>query len=65
MPSTLIFSFAKLIELYKTDLTNDAPDVTEFMKTHSTKEILSNVSLWDADLSFLAEEVEKYVNTRA
>ncbi|MBQ7292720.1 MAG: tagaturonate reductase [Clostridia bacterium] len=65
MPNTLIFSFAKLIELYKTDLTNDAPDVTEFLKTHSTKEILSNVSLWDADLSFLAEEVEKYVNTRA
>ena len=63
MPNTLIFSFAKLIELYKTDMTNDAPEVTEFMKNSSTKEILSNTALWDTDLSFLAEEVEKYVNS--
>lgn len=65
MPETLIFSFAKLIELYKTDLTNDDAEVTEFMKTHNTKEILANTALWDADLSFIANEVEKYVNTRA
>ena len=65
MPDTLIFSFAKLIQLYKTDMTNDDPMVTEFMKTHSVKEILANEALWDTDLSFIAEEVEKYVNTRA
>ena len=63
MPQSLIFSFAKLIDLYKTDMTNDDKDVTEFMKTHSVKEILANTSLWDADLSFIAEEVEKYVNS--
>ena len=65
MPPSLLFSFAKLIDLYKTDLTNDDPTVTEFMKTHSVKEILANTSLWDTDLSFIAEEVEKYVDTRA
>ena len=65
MPETLIFSFAKLIELYKTDMTNDDPTVTEFMKTHGVKEILANTALWDTDLSFIAEEVEKYVDTRA
>ena len=65
MPETLIFSFAKLIDLYKTDMTNDDPEVTEFMKTHSVKEILANTSLWDTDLSFIAEEVEKHVDTRA
>ena len=65
MPATLIFSFAKLIDLYKTDMTNDDPAVTEFMKAHTVKEILANNALWDTDLSFIAEEVEKYVNTRA
>ena len=62
MPETLIFSFAKLIEFYRTDMTNDDKDVTAFMKTASVKEILSNTKLWDEDLSYLADEVEKYVN---
>ena len=29
MPETLIFSFAKLIEFYKTDLTNDDKEILE------------------------------------
>ena len=62
MPKTLIFSFAKLIDFYRTDMTNDDKDVTEFMKTASVKEILANEKLWDADLSYLADEVEKYVD---
>lgn len=62
MPKTLLFSFAKLIDFYKTDMTNDDKDVTEFMKTASVKEILANTKLWDEDLSYLADEVEKYVN---
>ncbi len=62
MPSTLIFSFAKLIEFYGTDMTNDDPEVTEFMRTHTPCEILANASLWGEDLSHLAPEVEKYVN---
>ena len=59
MPETLLFSFAKLIEFYKTDMPQDAPEVIEFMKNHNTREILANVDFWGQDLSFLAEEIEK------
>ena len=59
MPETLIFSFAKLIEFYRTDMTNDDKDVTEFMKTSSLDEILSNEKLWGQDLSILKPEIEK------
>ena len=59
-PETLLFSFAKLIEFYKKGTPNDAPEIMEFMKTASVKEILSNEKLWDADLSYLTEDVEKY-----
>lgn len=62
MPENLIFSFAQLINFYRTDMTNDAKDVTEFMKTATVEEILANEALWDKDLSYLAEEVKKYVN---
>ncbi len=59
MPKTLLFSFKKLIEFYKTDMTNDDADVIEFMKNHSTVEILANADLWGEDISYLAEEIEK------
>ena len=62
MPETLIFAFAKLIEFYKTDMTNDDADVTEFMRSHGVKEILANKTLWGEDISNLTAEVEKYVN---
>ena len=62
MPETLIFSFAKLIDFYRTDMTNDDKDVTGFMKTASVEDILANTKLWDEDLSYLADEVKKYVN---
>ncbi len=62
MPETLLFAFAKLIEFYKTDMVNDAPDVAEFMKNSSTKDILANEALWGQDLSFLYSEIVKYEN---
>ena len=62
MPETLIFAFAKLIEFYRTDMTNDDADVVDFMKTASVDEILANTKLWDKDLTYLAEGVKKYVN---
>ena len=61
MPETLLFAFAKLIEFYKTDMTNDAPEVVEFMKNNDTAAILANASLWGEDLSALVTEVEKYI----
>lgn len=62
MPESLIFSFAKLIDFYRTDMTNDDTKVTAFMKTASVGEILANKVLWEQDLSFLEKEVSKYVN---
>lgn len=62
LPETLVFSFAKLIDFYRTDKMHDDPDVTAFMKTASVEEILSNTSLWGQDLSFLKDEVLKHVN---
>lgn len=62
MPETLLFAFAKLIDFYKTDMTNDDADVVEFMKNNDTAAILANEALWGQDLSHLTPEVEKYVN---
>ena len=61
MPETLIFSFAKLIDFYMTDMTNDDPEVTTFMKSATVGEILANEKLWGQDVSFLEPEVSKYV----
>lgn len=60
-PEYLLTSFAKLIEFYKTDMTNDDPEVTTFMKNASVAEILANQKLWDEDLSFLADEVSRRI----
>ena len=62
MPEALIFSFAKLIDFYRTDMTNDVPEIVEFMKTATVSEILKNEKLWDEDLSYLESEILKYVN---
>ncbi len=62
MPETLLFSFAKLIDFYRTDMTNDDAEVTDFMKTASVGEILANQTLWGEDLSYLESEIVKYVN---
>ena len=61
MPETLLFAFAKLIEFYKTDMTNDAPEVVEFMKNNDAAAILANCELWGEDLSSLLPEIEKHL----
>ncbi len=61
-PQHLLFSFAKLIEFYKTDIPNDDKEICEFMKNSDVKTILANEKLWGEDLSKLSDEVEKYVN---
>ncbi len=62
MPETLLFSFAKLIDFYRTDKTNDDAEVTAFMKSATVGEILANTALWGEDLSYLESEIVKYVN---
>ncbi|MBR2930817.1 MAG: tagaturonate reductase [Clostridia bacterium] len=59
-PETLVFSFAKLLDFYKTDMTNDDPQATEFVRTHTTREVLANADLWGEDISFLTEAVDAY-----
>ena len=61
MPENLLTSFAKLIEFYKTDMPNDDEMVIEFMKNSDVKTILANTKLWDTDLSFLADEVDRRI----
>ena len=64
MPETLLFSFAKLIDFYRTDMTNDDPEIEAFMKKATVGEILAAEKLWDEDLSFLEKEVAKYVTAK-
>lgn len=58
-PPTLVFSLAKLIEFYKVGTPNDAPEIIEYIRSHSVREILANESFFGQDISFLTEEVEK------
>ena len=54
-----MLSFAKLIEFYKTDMTNDSPSVCDFMKNATPEEILKNKDLWGEDISYLSEDLER------
>ena len=62
LPQTLIFAFAKLIEFYKTDMANDSAEIVEFMRNSDVLEILANKELWGENLSFMENEVTKFVN---
>lgn len=57
-PKTLMFAFKKLLEFYKTDMTNDDPEICAFLKTATTDKALANDKLWGQDLSALAEELK-------
>lgn len=61
-PENLVFSLAKLIEFYKKGTPTDDSEIILFMREKSLKEILANTTFWDTDLSFLYNEVSKYVN---
>ena len=58
-PEKLMISFAKLIEFYKTDMTNDAVEVCDFMKNAEVDEILKNKDLWGEDISSLSEDLKR------
>ena len=57
-PKTLVFALKKLLEFYKTDMTNDDPAICAFLKTATTAEALANESLWGQDLSCLLGDLE-------
>lgn len=62
-PKALTFSLAALIAFYKTNESNDLPEVMEYMRNASVDEILAKVEYWDTDLSFLADDVNEYYDT--
>ena len=62
LPETLTFAFAKLIDFYRTDMTNDDPAIVAFMKTASVTDILARADYWGEDLSFMLDEVSKYAD---
>jgi tagaturonate reductase len=57
-PKTLMFAFKKLLEFYKTDMTNDDPEICAFLKTAKAAEALANDKLWGQDLSELLGDME-------
>ena len=59
-PKCLTLSLAGLIYFYKNDTPEDAEAVVEKMKNSTIAEILSDSSLWQADLSDMTEAVEVY-----
>lgn len=59
-PKLLTMALAYLICFYKNDTPDDAADVTAKMKEGSIGEILSDSSLWLADLSDMTEIVTQY-----
>ena len=63
LPPTLTFAFARLIDFYRTDMTNDAPEIVAFMKTASIKDILARTDYWGIDLSFMYDEVAKHAHS--
>ena len=63
LPETLTFAFAKLIDFYRTDMTNDDPAIVSFMKTASVADVLARTDYWGEDLSFMLDEVSKYANS--
>lgn len=59
-PKCLTLSLANLIYFYKNDNPEDAEAVVDKMKNGTIAEILSDSSLWQADLSEMTEVVTEY-----
>jgi len=54
-PKNLIFSLARLLEFYRVGTPNDAPEVIDFIRSHTDAEILANTEFWGQDLTELKE----------
>lgn len=56
-PKKLVFSLAQLILFYKEGTPNDAPEIMEFMKNATVKEILCDKELWGISISELEGDI--------
>lgn len=61
LPKPLVFSLACLIEYYKTYDVQDDASAVEYIKNHSVNDILSNTKIWNYDLSYMIELVDKSI----
>lgn len=59
-PAALLSSLAALIAFYRTSDANDGEEIMRFMKDAPVVEILKRKDYWDADLSDMLPEVERY-----
>ncbi len=62
LPKPLVFSFACLIEYYRTNDIKDDRKAVTCIKENSTQAILSDTNLWGCDLSELSDFVEKSID---
>lgn len=60
-PACLTFSLAALIRFYRTDEANDGEEIMKFMKDASVDSILAKEEYWGLDLSFLKDDVNRYL----
>ncbi len=62
-PRHLCFSFAQLINFYKSEhpAIQDDPDVTDYMKNTPSREILANDALWGEDLTRFYDTLAPYL----
>lgn len=61
LPKPLVFSLACLIEFYKNNSPDDAPQAVDFIKNHNVSEVLSNTEFWGKDLSNLGDTVNESI----
>ena len=59
LPKPLVFSFACLIEYYKTNRVCDDAEKAEYIRENNITDILSNENLWGRSLSFLEKTVKE------
>lgn len=62
LPKCMTFSLAALIAFYRTDEVNDNEDIMAFMKDAKVEDILKKEAYWGQDLSFMRDEVERYLS---
>lgn len=61
LPTCLTLSLAALICFYRTEESNDLPEIMQFMKEATVKDILAKEEYFGQDLSFMKETVEHMV----
>lgn len=58
-PKSLVFSLACLLKYYKEQPVSDHPASADYIREHTTADILSNIELWGTDLSECLELVNE------